>query len=36
VSAVETWVNENPEILNEVVFVCFNDENHALYEELLG
>lgn len=36
VTAVRTWVEENPDSLDEIVFVCFNDENHALYEELLG
>lgn len=36
VSAVQTWVEENPDTVDEIVFVCFNDENHDLYEELLG
>jgi O-acetyl-ADP-ribose deacetylase (regulator of RNase III) len=35
-SAVATWVESNPDALEEVVFVCFNEQNQALYEELLG
>lgn len=34
--AVETWVESNPGGVEEVVFVCFNEENQSLYEELLG
>jgi len=35
-SAVESWVESNPGGVEEVVFVCFNEENQSLYEELLG
>lgn len=34
--AVQAWVEVNPDALDEIVFVCFNEENHLLYEELLG
>lgn len=34
--AVQAWVEAKPAAMDEVVFVCFNDENHALYEALLG
>lgn len=33
--AVHSWLESNPDLLDEVVFVCFNKENLALYEELL-
>jgi O-acetyl-ADP-ribose deacetylase (regulator of RNase III) len=33
--AVESWVETNPDALDEVVFVCFNEENHSLYDDLL-
>lgn len=36
VSAVQTWVEGSPGALDEIVFVCFNDENQALYEDLLA
>lgn len=36
ISTVKTWVSAHPSTLEEIVFVCFNDENHVLYEELLG
>lgn len=32
----EAWLESNPDALDEIVFVCFNDENRSLYEELLG
>lgn len=35
IGAVQTWVETNPSAMDEIVFVCFNDENHSLYEELL-
>lgn len=35
-SAVEAWVESNPGGVEKVVFVCFNEENQSLYEELLG
>lgn len=35
VSAVKQFLNEN-ESIQEVTFVCFDDENVALYQDLLG
>ena len=35
VSAVKQFLNENESII-EVVFVCFDDENVALYQDLLA
>ena len=35
-NAVKSWVESNPGGVEEVVFVCFNEENRSLYEELLG
>lgn len=34
VAAVQDWVDENDD-LEEVTFVCFDDENLAIYSELL-
>lgn len=34
--AVASWVESNRDIIDEIVFVCFNDSNLSLYEELLG
>lgn len=35
VAAVRSWVEENA-TLEEITFVCFDDENLAIYSELLG
>lgn len=37
INAILDWLENNlAHDLNEVVFVCFDDENHELYESLLG
>lgn len=32
-SAVRDWIGDG---IDEVVFVCFDDENHSIYAELMG
>jgi len=37
INSILDWLENNlNHDLNEVVFVCFDDENHELYESLLG
>jgi O-acetyl-ADP-ribose deacetylase (regulator of RNase III) len=36
VSAVRQWVDEHPGEIERIVFVCFDDENEALYEDCLA
>ncbi len=37
INAILDWLENNAaHDLNEIVFVCFDDENHELYESLLG
>lgn len=36
VSAVGQWLAENADVIDTVQFVCFDEENYVLYEELLG
>lgn len=35
VSTVERWVDEHAD-LDQIIFVCFDDENFGIYSELLG
>lgn len=36
VRSVREWIEQHPGVLDGVVFVAFDDENQAIYEELLG
>ena len=36
IGAVQAWVESNPGEIDEIVFVCFNEENRSLYDELLA
>ncbi len=36
IAAVTRWVEDHPDVLDTITFVCFDDENHALYRERLG
>jgi O-acetyl-ADP-ribose deacetylase len=35
VGAVKTWVDQNPDTLEQILFVCFDQENLSLYQDLL-
>lgn len=35
VDAVKSFINTNPAALDEVIFVCYDDENYLLYQLLL-
>lgn len=35
VSTVKDFVDAHPQALDEVIFVCFDDENYELYRELI-
>lgn len=35
VDAVKSFINANPEALDEVIFICYDDENYLLYQQLL-
>lgn len=32
---VQNWLDENPGLLDRVVYVCFDEENHSLYSRML-
>ena len=36
VSAVAAWLTSEPDTVEEITFVCFEDENVRIYKELLG
>lgn len=36
VKAVESFIKENEDRIDEVIFLCFDDENYRLYEQLLA
>lgn len=36
VSAVRSWVDAHPGVIARVVFVCFDEANHDLYQDLLA
>ena len=36
VKTVKEFITKNPGILNEVIFVCFDDENYEIYHTLLN
>jgi O-acetyl-ADP-ribose deacetylase len=36
VKTVKDFIDKNPGILNEVIFVCFDDENYSIYGALLN
>jgi O-acetyl-ADP-ribose deacetylase (regulator of RNase III) len=36
VDATRRWVDQHPQALAEVVFVCFDDENYRLYQSALS
>ncbi len=37
VNATLDWIEQHPDSgIEEILFVCFDDENHALYEALLA
>lgn len=35
VDAVRNFINTHPNVLNEVIFVCYDDENYFIYQQLL-
>jgi O-acetyl-ADP-ribose deacetylase (regulator of RNase III) len=35
VAAVKEFAGTHPAVFDEIIFVCFDDENHALYRQLL-
>ena len=35
VDTVKKFINNHPQALDEVVFVCFDDENYQIYQKLL-
>ena len=36
IDSVQSWLDENAGLLDRVVYVCFDEENHSLYTEMLG
>ena len=36
VNAVRSFVADNPDAFDRIVFVCFDDENYSLYKQLLS
>jgi O-acetyl-ADP-ribose deacetylase len=36
IDATTGWVRRHANLIDEVCFVCFGPENHALYQEMLG
>lgn len=36
ITAVRRWVETHPDEIDTITFVCFDDENHGIYRELLG
>ncbi len=36
IAAVTRWVENHPDVVDTITFVCFDDENHAHYRERLG
>jgi O-acetyl-ADP-ribose deacetylase (regulator of RNase III) len=35
VSTVQSFVAANPEAFDEIIFICYDEENHSLYKTLL-
>ena len=35
-AAVSEWLDDSPDVLDRVLFVCFGPDNLGLYQELLG
>ncbi len=36
ISAVNDYISQHSNALDEVIFVCFDDDNYLLYQQLLG
>ena len=36
VRATREWIEQHPDEMSQVVFVCFDDDNYALYSDALG
>ena len=36
IDTVQSWIDENAGLLDRVVYVCFDEENHSLYTKTLG